>query len=429
MIYGTYPTNLRLLIQAIPRRKYMAQKKCRPGVILGGIVLLLLATSVVGAQETETYTDTTDLTEYARGELFFMSQITRADSLPIFFAFHDSLWKPATGVLCVVETKKGRFEKTSDKNGEVVFWIPRKERRITGFKVYSCQPVKGEFPLTASAGSESTNLGLIGSLTVFFNLFRAARNAPLYLSYGMPELEEDGIRVLYPSEFNKQAGQVLDAVKKGRTVIESEIGMELKPVKVVLKQDTATFELHIGGGWWTTPEIDSGYVLGTIPHEWVESSLGSIYRINARWIGDGLANYAAFEIEKRYYPEGYSRLHRDDCPGYDPEKTYDLSTWREAQITNLRGGRSVDLFGYFLAPYFWAKMVEKSGNPKLIPQFLEAYRISEDKSSEAAISILTELSGLDIEAEMVITGKEYRENVGRYWPEPPAETDAKIESD
>ncbi|TKJ39896.1 hypothetical protein CEE36_09945 [candidate division TA06 bacterium B3_TA06] len=404
-------------------------KRWTPGSIWGTSILLALTFSAVIAQETKAYTDTLDLTEYARDELFFMSQITRADSLPIFFAFHDSLWKPASGVLCVVETKKGRFEKTSDKNGEVVFWIPRKARRITGFKVYSCQPVKGEFPLTGSAGSESTNLGLIGSLTVFFKLFIAARNAPLYLSYGMPELEEDGIRVLYPSEFNKQAGQVLDAVLKGRKVIESELDMELKPVKVVLKQDTATFELHIGGGWWTTPEIDSSYVFGTIPHEWVESSLGSIYNVDGRWIGDGLANYAAFEIEKRYYPEGYSRLHRDDYPRYDPKKTYDLRTWKEAQIINLRGGRSVDVFGYLLAPYFWAKVVEKSGNPELIPRFLEECRTAENKSSDTAIAILSRLSGLDIEEEMVITGKEFRENVGRYWPEPQSSSVNKSEKE
>jgi hypothetical protein len=395
-------------------------KRWLPGSIWGTAILLMSSAGVLTAQQTEPYTDTTDMTEYARGELFLMSQITKADSLPIFFAFHDSLWKPASGVLCVVETKKGRFEKTSDKNGEVVFWIPRKARRITGFKVYSCQPVKGEFPLSAKAGSESEDLGLIGSLTVFFNLFRAARNAPLHVSYGMPELEEDGIRVLYPAEFSKQAEQVLDAVKKGRKVIESELGMELKPVKVVLKQDTATFELHIGGGWWTTPEIDSGYVFGTIHHEWVESSLGSIYRINARWIGDGLANYAAFEIEKRYYPEGYFRLHRDDYPRYDPKKTYDLRTWKEAEFYDIRGGRSVDVFGYLLAPYFWAKVVEKSDKPDLIAQFLEEFRVSEDKSSDTAIAILSRLSGLDIEREMVITGKEFRENVGRYWPEPPS---------
>ncbi len=395
-------------------------KRWTPGAIWGTAILLMLSAGVLTAQQTEPYTDTTDLTDYTKAILRSISKITKSDSLPIFFQFYDTLYQPAPGVLCVVQTKNDSLELLSDENGEMLYWVPRKDRSKIRFHVYSHQPVHTCFPLTGSGYSESGNLGLMGSFRVFLKILWASRHAPLLISYGMPELKEEGIRVLYPEEYNVEARQVLDEVKLGKAVIDSTLHMRLKPLKVVLKKETSIFELHVGGGWWTTPEIDSGYVFGTIPHEWVESSLGSIYNVDGRWIADGLANYVAFTICKLYYPEELSSLHSVDWPGYDPDKTYDLRTWKEAQIINLRGGRSVDVFGYLLAPYFWAKAVEKSGNPELIPQFLEAYRVSEDKSSDTAIAILSRLSGLDIEAEMVITGKEFRENVRRYWPEPPS---------
>lgn len=401
-------------------------KRWTPEVMWGAAALVLLTAGAAVAQETESYTDTTSLTEDVREILWYISKITRSDSLPVFYTFYDSLSIPTPGVLCVLETKREKLEKVTDENGEVLFWIPRKDRSKITFNAYSREPVKYEFSMTGSAYSESENLGLFGSLKVFFELLWVTRHAPLMIGYGMPELKEEGIRVLYPEEYAVEARQVLDEVKLGKAVIESILNMQLEPLKVVLAKETSLFELHVGGGWWTTPSIDSSYVFGTIPHEWVESSLSRIYGIydedtsETRWIGDGLANYAAFEIKKRYYPRGLSSLHDEECPGYNPEKTYDLKAWKKARVTNLAGGRSVGFYGYMIAPYFWAKAVEKSGKPDLIAQFLEEFRVSEDKSSDTAIAILSRLSGLDIEEEMVITGKEFRENVGRYWPEPPS---------
>ncbi len=409
----------------------MVQKKCRPGVILGGIVLLLLATSVVGAQETEAYTDTTDLTGTVRGTLGFVAKINNSDSLPLFVTFCDSVGEPILGVKLEVETRKAQLEGISDENGEVVLWVSRKDRRKIKAMAYGQQPSKQNFSFTFSGKSESEHVGLL----TLFRVLREARNMPIITGEGMEELTEGNIRVLYPAGYEEGAQITLEAMLAGQSVIDSIVGMRLTPFKAILSPDSFR-RLHAGGGWGVEPEPDSGDIFGVFVHEWVETSLDKLYDVYygddvtyTRWIGDGLANYAAFTVAEIFYPQDLDNLYDEEYPCYDSDKTYDLKEWKSPTITNPQGGRSVGLFGYMIAPYFWAKVVEKSGNPKLIPEFLEAYRISEDKSSEAAIAILTELSGLDIEAEMVITGKEYRENVGRYWPEPPAETDAQIESD
>jgi len=411
----------------------MVQRKCRPGVILGGIVLLLLATSVVGAQETEAYTDTIDLTGGVREMLGFVTKINNSDSLPVFVTFCDSVGEPVPGVKLEVETRKAQLEGISDENGEVVLWVSRKDRRKIKAMAYGQQPFKQRFSFTFSGESESEHVGLL----TIFRVLREARNMPIITGEGMEKLTEGNIRVLYPVGYEEAAQITLDAMLAGEAVIDSVVGMRLIQFKAILSPDSFR-RLHAGGGWGVEPEPDSSDLFGSFVHEWVETSLNKLYYVYygddvtyTRWIGDGLANYAAFTVAELFYPQdrGLGQLYDEELPCYDPDKTYDLKEWKSPTVTNPQGGKSVGFFGYMIAPYFWAKVVEKSGNPELIPEFLEAYQVSEDKSSEAAISILAELSGLDIEAEMVITGKEYRENVGRYWPEPPAETDAEIESD
>jgi len=396
-------------------------KRWTPGAIWGTAILLMLSAGVLTAQQTEPYTDTTDMTGKVREILGFVSKINKSDSLPVFVMFYDSVGEPISGVKLEVETKKAQLEGVSDENGEVVLWVSRKDRRKIKAMAYGHQSFMQSFSWTFSGVSESEHVGLF----TIFRVLREARNMPIITGEGMEELKEGNIRVLYPAGYEEGAQITLDAMLRGKAVIDSVVGMRLAPFKAVLSANPS-FTLHAGGGWGVDNEPDSSDLFGTFVHEWVETSLDKLYGAdydnenNIRWIGDGLANYAGYTVSGLYYPQKLDQLYWENHPDYAPDKTYDLKKWKNPTVTNPWGGKSVGFAGYLLAPYFWAKVVEKSGNFELIPEFLEAYRQSEDKSSEAAISILTELSGLDIEAEMVITSKEFRENVGRYWPEPPS---------
>lgn len=405
----------------------MNQKKWRPGVILVGVMLVV---ATAGAQETEPYTDTSDMTGKVREMLGFVSKINKSDSLPVFVIFYDSVGEPIPGVKLELETKKAHLECTSDENGEVVLWVSRNDRRKTKAIAYGHQPLKGVFPWTFSGESKSKHVGIF----TLFRVLREARNMPIVTGEGLEELKDGNIRVLYPAGYEEGAEITLDAMIRGKAVIDSVVGMRLAPFKVILSPNSF-LRLHAGGGWGMGPEPDSSDLFGMFVHEWVETSLDKLYGVdydnedNIRWIGDGLANYAGFTVSELFYPRRLGELYDEEHPGYDPDKTYDLKKWKSPTVTNPQGGRSVGFFGYMIAPYFWAKVVEKSNNPELIPQFLEEYRAAEDKSSENAIIILTRLSGLDIEEELVITGKEYRENIGRYWPEPLSGSDENTESD
>ncbi|NLI99498.1 formylglycine-generating enzyme family protein, partial [bacterium] len=96
---------------------------------------------------------------------------------------------------------------------------------------------------------------------------------------------------------------------------------------------------------------------------------------------------------------------------------FDLRKWREATFSSLEGG-DAEWLNYKIAPYFWAKVVDKSGNPEIIAQFLDEFKKQKKRTSEKAIEILSSLSGLDINKELVVSAKEYRENIYRYWPVP-----------
>lgn len=406
-------------------------KRWTPEVMWGAVVLLILSAGVLTAQQTESYTDTSDMTEKVREILGFVSKINKSDSLPVFVMFYDSLGEPVPGVKLVLVTKKAHLESVSDENGEVILWVSRKDCKKIKAIAYGHQFFKQVFAWTFSGVSESKHVGIF----TIFRVLREARNIPIITGEEMKEIKEGKIRILYPAGYEEGAEITLDAMIRGKAVIDSVVGMRLAPFKAILSPNSF-FRLHAGGGWGVDPEPDSSDLFGTFVHEWVETSLDKLYEIYnddeityTRWIGDGLANYAKFTVAKVFYPDELGELYDEEYPHYDPDKTYDLKEWKSPTVTNPQGGRSVGFFGYMIAPYFWAKVVDKSGNPELIPQFLEDYFQSEDKSSEAAIEILTELSGLDIEAEMVITGKEFRENVGRYWPEPPSSSVNKSEKE
>jgi len=326
----------------------------------------------------------------------------KGNSLPVLVQFYDSLNRPQPEIPCTLTVGSSKYAQISDKNGEVLFWV-REENAGENIlcNAYPDHPVEAYYLVFVSEG---TQMDMFMSKKAYF-----------LTGAGMLELRDGGIRVLYPEGYEEKASHMLAIFTKEKKIIESAIGIKLLPFKAILR-DSSSSGISVGGyglpltlgGNYTDVET---YVY--FPHEWIESSLRHYYHIYddtinlCRWIGDGLANYVAFEICKQLYPLYHQQLG------------IGMYEYRESeQIHDLLNRSAVGYKRYDLAPYFWAKVVDKSGNPEIIPEFLEGFRKSEDHTSQNAIALLTRLSGLDIDKELVIAGQEYAENVVRYWPIP-----------
>lgn len=323
--------------------------------------------------------------------------ISPYDSLPLWFRLSDSLDQPVEGLACTLSVGRKKLVRFSDDFGEVLFWVPPP-------KLFSRVLLTAHPDRTVNLKTSLTTASITNPRDGFET------------GEGLLELKDDGIKVLYPDEYEAKAREMMSALKQEKQIIHNVTRMQLKLLKVIITTNNYRFCV---GGWVVSPADRTEFDINkfqTLPHEWVESSLSNYYGVykdpRTRWIGDGLANYIAFEISKRLFPEmtSFSRVEYKDS-----SEVYDLRTWSQGSTDQFPGGEKVGYKGYDLAPYFWAKVMDKSGDSLIIAKFLEKFQRSEDHTSQNAIAILSRLSGLDVNKELVITGKEYLENVNKYW--------------
>lgn len=390
--------------------------------IVGGIVLLLLTTGVAMADvvySTHAVVSLDSTIIPIRGVLNALAGFpTKGDSLPVLIQFYDDFNQPEPGIPCTLSIGPTKLARTSDEDGEVLFWVPSAElSQEIELNAYPRHPV------------DAIYLAFLSRPTSF-EMFVLKQEAGFLTGEGMLELADDGIRVLYPEGYDEAAADMMTVFQEEKEIIESAIGMGLLLFKAILVDSSST-GICVGGYGYPllgTGSIFEQQIYDVFPHEWVEISLRANYGIyddsTNRWIGDGLANYAAFEIRKQLTPQYFERFETRVRPE-ESGAVYDLRSWlscdaedqaeEEGHLPKGAGTRYVKWDGYQLAPYFWAKIVDKSGNPELIEGFLAEYLKQEDKSQQAAIAILSRLSGLDIDSELVITGEEFLANVNRYW--------------
>jgi len=377
---------------------------------LGGITLLVLTTSVAKAATITPTSPTVNVKDMLKtinmlsklviqnSGLVRSMPISPYDSLPLWFRLSDSLDQPVEGLACTLSVGRKKLVRFSDDFGEVLFWVP--PPKLFSRVLLTAYPDRTVNFKTSLTTASITNPG-----------------EGFETGEGLLELKDDGVKVLYPNEYEALGREMIATLKQEKQIIYNATGMQLKLFKVIITTNNYRFCV---GGWAVSPTSRAGFDIfkfTTLPHEWVESSLSNYYGVytdpRTRWIGDGLANYIAFEISKRLFPEmtSFSRVEYKDSG-----EVYDLRTWSQGTSRKFAGGGSVGYKGYDLAPYFWAKVIDKSGDSLVIAKFLEEFQQAEDKSSQNAIAILERLSGLDVNKELVITGKEYLENVNKYWP-------------
>jgi len=396
--------------------------------ILGGIILLGLTTSIAMADavvDLHTFLSPESTSINVEGVL---NEITRlppkalGDSLPVMIQFYDSLNHAESGVLCNLTVGWKKFRQVSNQSGEVLFWIP--SEKISKRIKCTAHP---------NRSIEALSLIFISQQTGFQIAF--GREVVFETGEGLLELKDDGIRVLYPKGYIEEANEMLSVLKTEKEIIERATNIKLHPLKIILV-DERDLGLCVGGYGIPLQQSQSYMNVAkykVFPHEWVEVSLDINYEIyedsTNRWIGDGLANYAALEVCNRFYPLHLQQVAIGSYKYKEFSHVYDLRSWLTCdaeyyarkegiELPVGAGTKYVKWNGYNLAPYFWAKVIDKSGDSLVIARFLEEYRQVEDKSQKNAIAILSRLSGLDIDKELVITNQEFAENINRYWPIP-----------
>jgi formylglycine-generating enzyme required for sulfatase activity len=313
------------------------------------------------------------------------------DSLPGQVVFYDSLNVLQSGVPCTLTVSKQKFAYSSDVNGEVFLQVAMDD---IGGKI--------EFMVYPDKQME----------THFFLFFGMMQGKGFETGDDLAgRISENGVRLFYPEGFDHQAKEIMGDIKEVMKTIENITEMRLQPVKIYL------VDKYVPGicinGFGLPLKQDTTFLKATvqsgITHEWVENSLCFYYGIyedpKTRWIGDGIANYFSLMPDS---VDDLRAFNLDRCEEEYKGKIYDLREWTiTTDMDNPAGESEIGTKGYSLAPYFWEKVMKKTGNPRIIAEFLKEFRVQEDKSSVNAIGVLSELSGLDINSELVISGEEY----------------------
>lgn len=165
----------------------------------------------------------------------------------------------------------------------------------------------------------------------------------------------------------------------------------------------------------------------TLPHEWTELTLillGCYKQQNERWIGDGIANYVRFIVSQKYWQADILRFADIESKFPNDEKVFDLSIWTIDENNDFEG--EIGWLGYELAPYFWNKIIDKTGKKNLLKIFAKNLLKESAKAERDPIKMLEKMTKLDIKKELKISAKEYKENIYKYLPIPKIPKNMKI---
>jgi formylglycine-generating enzyme required for sulfatase activity len=379
------------------------------------VMLLVLSTASLGlaAGSIQPITmDIIDVNEMLEDFLVYPEGAT-GDSMPVMVQFWDTLYQSVEGIPCTLKVGSKKLAGSSDAEGEVLFWVSRRETsKKIRFIAHPDRPVETEYSFLVDIPTG--------------HLLSSGKKVGFETGAGLQEIKEDAIRVLYPEGFKAKAEEILAIMRQEKELIQNITGLGVYPLRIML------VDKYIPGicvnGYGLPLKQDSLYlnaeIYSTVPHEWFHQILNRYCEIDKddfnRWIDDGLAEYVSDSVYKRFAPPdpGLRALNLERYEGqvYDLRCWLSLSAEEEAiakgrELPKGEGSIYVSWTGYSLAPYFWKKVVKKSDNPEIIAEFLAEFQKEEDRSSKNAIAILSRLSGLDINKELVISGEEYQQHL------------------
>jgi len=244
--------------------------------------------------------------------------------------------------------------------------------------------------------------------------------------------------VYYPdATMQVVAEQIAERLARAYALIPERLGLEPEATSVVLlggeKPGTIRVKLDDDPpfGIWLPPEVITGGleqaserlwsdIYWTMPHEATEPVISArlYHDCGARWVGDGLADYAGYVVSGQFRPDTQRRRlegRLDSIEGLisQGKTSYNLSEEFQA----LRRGQSI-IFGFVIARWgckespfhivvagyavslaVWLDLVDKHGE-EMIKQFWQELQKIPKPAHRDVLSILKGLTGEDMEARV-----------------------------
>jgi hypothetical protein len=296
--------------------------------------------------------------------------------------------------------------------------------------------------LTLLRGKEKPEIKINKEMRLFFTLDTLKGLYPEFNPKFIPKEEIlklnyiDGkyYTVYYSKEMEEKAKYAYEILNKGDSIIKEITGLEeLVKFNIIFLDTVGNFYTDLPFSSiltkdLTTLDITFKEKIFTEFHEKIESILDKCFDLykdkTNRFVGDGLAELIRLELMALFWPENFYRLSQifADCFG-SSNKVYNLANWRifEPEDITFKAIESTRLAVpeewkfYYVAPYFWAKIIDKSKNPSLIKDFIKELRNSKDRSQKGVIKILERLTRLNIKKELKISAEEIYNNICKYW--------------
>ncbi len=343
------------------------------------------------------------------------------DSIPFAFMITDSSLNPVENFCCTLVVDNENISYCTDSIGYILFKIPKGCKKINLPWHYDLVP----------------NLLLSGTFKEGYTLGKSG--GKIETGESMAKTTSHNIRLIYPNQEGEFAKKIMTTMIDEKEFIRNILSIEPIPWIVIMSKNEVEKPLFSLSSFYVNLAFDSISIKSNFlffsVHEWVEVTLSDKLHIygnkkSNRWIGDGLAQYVTFQWLKSVWPQFFCRdlQYIDSYLLNDDGVIYDLLRWKEAKISDIKKLSkkshktewkiSIDNRGYWYTPYFWAKIIDKSGKKNLINEFLLKFSILEVKSQDSAVIILNRLTGLDIKKELIISSKEVHENIRKYWPIP-----------
>jgi len=244
-------------------------------------------------------------------------------------------------------------------------------------------------------------------------------------------LEKEKVVVHYAGSFRELTEDVARELDQGLALIEERMGIdaaievalfhkpsELEERNIRIVVEEAVWPLFVESSWKQLSDVDSAFLRDlhhTMPHEAVEGVVSQYlyHDRRARWVGDGLAEYAGYLVSQRWAPSVVkARLEnlRRRVDGLLQERiSYNLIE-DFLVIVDDRPSMVEGAAGYGVALAFWLDLTQRHGE-EVIRAFWK--RLSAQKTwclipyvacvgpnARTAARILTELTGEDIWAKL-----------------------------
>ncbi|MCX7785759.1 MAG: formylglycine-generating enzyme family protein [candidate division WOR-3 bacterium] len=222
--------------------------------------------------------------------------------------------------------------------------------------------------------------------------------------------------IYYQPEREDEAQKINSILEKGDSIILEITGLEeLVKFNVVLPLTKGLYYTDLP--YTMIIPDDDPIFLFSVFHEQFEITLQLKFNLyqdpQNRFVGDGLANYLMWTIMAQFWPEIFYKYSQDISDIFtNSTKIYDLSLWK-LDTSEIESEFSSHC--YYVAPYFWAKIITKSKQSELIKTFIAKLKTSAKLSFNEIIKILRQLTKLDISQEMKISASEITKEITKYW--------------